>query len=81
LFDRISPLLMPKLNDGSKPKTEDDSLFRSDEAGRALSGDQPSRRRTSLYTAAQLHRGSTAAVGLVVAAGVVSLLARGVRRA
>jgi short-subunit dehydrogenase len=80
VFDRLAPFLMPMLNDRAKPKTKSDNLFRSDEAGRALSGDQPSRRKTSLYTAAQLHPGPAAAIGLVVTAGVVGLLSRGIRR-
>jgi short-subunit dehydrogenase len=75
LFDRLAPLLMPLLADKTKPKTAGDSLFGSDEAGRVLSGDQSSRRETSLYTAAQLHPKTSAAIGLAIAAGVVGLLA------
>jgi short-subunit dehydrogenase len=81
LLDRFAPALMPLLNDKDKAKTPGDNLFRSDEAGRTLSGDQPSRRRTSLYTAAQLHPKSSAAVSLIATAGIIALLARGVRRA
>jgi len=74
LFERLAPMLMPMLADKTKPKTQGDSLFGSDEAGRVLSGDQSSRRETSLYTATQLHPKTSAALGLALAVGIGALV-------
>ena len=79
LLDRLAPLLMPVLNDRDRRQTRSDNLFASDEAGRERSGDQ-SPRRTSLYTAAQLHPKTSAAIGLAVVAGVTGMVALRARR-
>jgi short-subunit dehydrogenase len=76
LFDRLAPLMMPMLADRTRPKTRSDNLFASDEAGRVMSGDQSSRRSTSLYTASQMYPKTSAALGFAIVAGTVALLAR-----
>ncbi len=73
LFERLAPFTIPALFDKNKAKTPGNDLFASDEAGRERSGDV-SARKTSFYTAAQLHPGAAAAIGLA-AAGIVGLVA------
>jgi short-subunit dehydrogenase len=73
LFDRLAPGLVPLLFDTSRPKTPAVNLFAPAAEGRERSGIQLPR-RTSLYTAAQLHPGAAAAIGIAAAAGLVGLL-------
>lgn len=81
LFERLAPMMADRLFDPSKAKTAGNTLFGATEAGRERSGDQ-SPRRTSLYTATQLHPAAAAAIGIVAAAGLGAglLLLRPFRR-
>jgi short-subunit dehydrogenase len=74
IVDRLSGLAMPFLSNRSRRKTPGDSLFSAGTGGRERSGIQ-SARRTSLYTAAGRHSGTTALVLAVGAFGLLGALA------
>ncbi|MDB5685405.1 MAG: short-chain dehydrogenase [Sphingomonas bacterium] len=74
LLEKFAPRGIPALFDTAKPKTPGNALFASAGGGEERSGDH-SARRTSLYTAGQLHPAAAATIGIAVAAGIVALFA------
>ncbi|MGI4880450.1 MAG: SDR family oxidoreductase [Janthinobacterium lividum] len=73
LAERLGGVLAPMMFDRTRPGTVGDALFSSPREGRERSGTQPGR-RTSLYTAAQLHPAAAAAIGLAAVAGLVGMV-------
>jgi short-subunit dehydrogenase len=74
LLERLAPLTIPGLFDRSKRRTPGSDLFAAGTGGHERSGIL-SARRTSLYTTAQLHPGTTTAIGIAAAAGIVGIIA------
>jgi short-subunit dehydrogenase len=78
VLDSLSKLLVPTINAPGQPRDSEDALFGPMEAGQARSGEQPGR-RTSVYTAAEIHPATTLALGIglaVVAGGLLLSRAR-----
>ena len=73
-MERLSPLLIPALEDDKRLKHGPRNLYRPTDGGRERSGVNAPR-ETSVYTAAQLHPGAAAGIGGAVALGAF-LLAR-----
>ena len=71
LLDHVSAAITPLLRDPTRSPERWDNLFEAGDGGRARSHDQPGR-KLSLYTAATLHRGATAAVGAALAGAAVA---------
>lgn len=76
LFERLAPLVAKRFTDDDKVQPQPSNLFAPQRNGRERSGEQPGRRRTSLYTAAQRHPG---AIGAAMVAGL-GLLAVALRQ-
>ena len=72
LFERLAPIMVPMLFDPARRKTPRNDLFGSNDAGRERTGYLHAR-RTSLYTAAQLHPVAAGAIGIAAAAALLGL--------
>ena len=75
LLERFGGAMIPLLFDRNRAKTVSDGLFATTNAGRERSGVQTGK-RTSLYTAAQLHPAATVAVGTAMLIGLAGMLVR-----
>lgn len=74
LFERLAPLAAKAFTDDDKVQPGPSNLFAPQRNGRERSGEQPGRRRTSLYTVAQRHPGvMLSAVGLTIGSGLLAL--------